>query len=247
MVEVVTIEAVARERAGKGAARATRRAGHVPGVIYGAKQPPRLLSVDPRVVLKELHRAGWRSRLYDVKVSEVTERTLLREVQFHPVTDRPQHVDFQRLAPGQEIRVGVEVVFLNEAASPGLKSGGVLNVVRHEIEVYCTPETVPERFEIDLTGMAIGHTIHWSAVKAPPGVRPVIADRDFTIATIAAPTKMTEAAAAAEATAAPAAGPAKGATQAASAKAPASGAKASAATKAPAAGKAPAAKPAAKK
>jgi large subunit ribosomal protein L25 len=230
MVEVVTIEAVARERAGKGAARATRREGLVPAVIYGAKQAPRLAALDPRAVMRELHKAGWRSRLYDVKVGEVTERALLRDVQFHPVTDRPEHVDFQRLAAGQEIRVGVEVVFLNEAASPGLKAGGVLNVVRHEVEVYCTPETVPEKFEIDLTGMTIGHTIHWSAVKAPEGIRPVIADRDFTIATIAAPTKQLETAAAAEAAAAPAAAPAKGA-------APAAGAKAAA----------PAAKPAAKK
>jgi large subunit ribosomal protein L25 len=193
MVEVVTIEAEARERAGKGAARATRRAGKVPGVIYGAKQDPRLIAVDPRVIMRELHRHGWRSRFYDVKVGETTERALLRDVQFHPVTDRPEHVDFQRLAPGQEIRVAVEVAFLNEALCPGLKQGGVLNVIRHEIEVYCSVDNVPERFEVDLTGLTIGSSIHWSAVKAPPGVRPVIADRDFTIASIAPPTKMSEA------------------------------------------------------
>ncbi|WP_291296639.1 50S ribosomal protein L25/general stress protein Ctc [Elioraea sp.] len=229
MVEVVTIEAVARERAGKGAARATRREGLVPAVIYGAKQAPRLAALDPRTVMRELHKAGWRSRLYDVVVGETTERALLREVQFHPVTDRPEHVDFQRLAAGQEIRVGVEVVFLNELASPGLKAGGVLNVVRHEVEVYCTPETVPEKFVIDLTGLNIGDSIHWTALKAPESVRPVITDRDFTIATIAAPTKMAEVAATAEGGAA----------------APAAAGKAAA----PAAGKAaaPAAKPAAKK
>lgn len=220
MVEVVTIEAVARERAGKGAARATRREGHVPGVIYGAKQAPRLVALDPRAVMRELHKAGWRSRLYDVQVGGVTERALLRDVQFHPVTDRPEHVDFQRLAEGQEIRVGVEVMFINEATSPGLKAGGVLNVVRHEVEVYCTPETVPEKFVIDLAGANIGDSIHWSAVNAPASVRPVITDRDFTIATIAAPTKMTEAAAASEAASAPAA-----------AKAPAAAAKAPAAAK----------------
>ena len=219
MVEVVTIEAVARERAGKGAARATRREGHVPGVIYGAKQTPRLVALDPRVVMRELHKAGWRSRLYDVKVGDATERALLREVQFHPVTDRPEHVDFQRLAEGQEIRVAVEVVFLNDTASPGLKAGGVLNVVRHEVEVYCTPETVPARFEVDLTGLNIGDSIHWTAIGAPASVRPVIVDRDFTVATIAAPTKMAETA---------------GATEGAAASAPAAAAK-------------PAAKPAAKK
>jgi large subunit ribosomal protein L25 len=229
MVEVVTIEAVARERAGKGAARATRREGLVPAVIYGAKQAPRLAALDPRTVMRELHKAGWRSRLYDVKVGETTERALLRDVQFHPVTDRPEHVDFQRLAAGQEIRVGVEVVFLNDLASPGLKAGGVLNVVRHEVEVYCTPETVPEKFEVDLSGLNIGDSIHWTAVKAPEGVRPVITDRDFTIATIAAPTKMAEAAPSPDGAAA----------------APAAAGKAAA----PAAGKAaaPAAKPAAKK
>jgi large subunit ribosomal protein L25 len=202
MVEIVTIEAEARGRAGKGAARATRREGKVPGVIYGAKQDPRLIAVDPRVIMRELHRHGWRSRFYDVKLGETTERALLREVQFHPVTDRPQHVDFQRLAPGQEIRVAVEVAFLNEGLSPGLKQGGVLNVIRHQIEVYCSVDDVPDRFEVDLTGLTIGTSIHWSAVKAPPGVRPVIADRDFTIASIAPPTKMTEAAAGAEAAAA---------------------------------------------
>jgi len=202
MVEIVTIEAEARGRAGKGAARATRREGKVPGVIYGAKQDPRLIAVDPRVIMRELHRHGWRSRFYDVKLGETTERALLREVQFHPVTDRPQHVDFQRLAPGQEIRVAVEVAFLNEGLSPGLKQGGVLNVIRHQIEVYCSVDDVPDRFEVDLTGLTIGTSIHWSAVKAPPGVRPVVADRDFTIASIAPPTKMTEAAAGAEAAAA---------------------------------------------
>ncbi|MDW8443595.1 MAG: 50S ribosomal protein L25/general stress protein Ctc [Acetobacteraceae bacterium] len=232
MVEIVTIEAALRERAGKGAARATRRAGKIPGVIYGAKEPPRLIAVEPRDILREINRHGWRSRLYEVKVGETSERALLRDVQFHPVTDRPEHVDFQRLAPGQEVRFAVEVVFLNEASCPGLKAGGVLNVVRHEVEVYCTPENVPERFEVDLAGLAIGDTIHWSAIKAPPGVRPVIADRDFTIATIAPPTKGAEAAPAAAEAAAPAAAPAKGAAPAKAAQ-PAAG-KAAAPAKAPA-------------
>jgi large subunit ribosomal protein L25 len=222
MVEVVKIEAEARGRAGKGAARATRRAGLVPGVVYGAKQAPALIAVDPARIMRELHRHGWRSRLFDVTVAGNTERALMREVQFHPVTDRPEHVDFQRLAAGQEIRVAVEVVFLNETLSPGLKKGGVLNVVRHEVEVYATPETVPDSFEIDLAGLDIGTSIHWSAIKAPEGIRPVIGDRDFTIASVAAPTKMSEAqqaeaTAAAEAKAAPAAKGAAPAAKAASA------------------------------
>ena len=198
MVEVVTIEAEARGRAGKGAARATRRDGKIPGVVYGAKQAPALIAVDPKEILKELHRGSWRSRLYDVTVGGNAERALMRDVQFHPVSDRPEHVDFQRLAAGQEIRVAVHVEFANEGISPGIKRGGVLNVVRHEIEVYCTPETVPEKFTVDLGALDIGDSVHWSAVAAPAGIRPVIADRDFTIASVAAPTKMAEVAATTE-------------------------------------------------
>ncbi|MCC7282070.1 MAG: 50S ribosomal protein L25/general stress protein Ctc [Acetobacteraceae bacterium] len=229
MVEVVTIEAEARGRAGKGAARATRREGKVPGVVYGARQAPALIAVDPKTILRELHRGSWRSRLYDVSVAGRAERALMREVQFHPVSDRPEHVDFQRLAAGQEIRVAVQVEFLNETTSPGIKRGGVLNVVRHEIEVYCTPETVPEKFTVDLGALDIGDSVHWSGVEAPEGIRPVISDRDFTIASVAAPTKMAEAAPTAEATPASAVPSAKGGDKPAAA--PAAGAKAQAAKK----------------
>jgi large subunit ribosomal protein L25 len=233
MVEVVTIEAEARGRAGKGAARATRREGKIPGVVYGAKQAPALIAVDPKTILRELHRGSWRSRLYDVKVGQAAERALLRDVQFHPVSDRPEHVDFQRLAAGQEIRVAVAVEFINEALSPGLKRGAMLNVVRHEIEVYCTPETVPEKFTIDLGTLDIGDSVHWSAIDAPAGIRPVIADRDFTIASVAAPTKMLDVPAAdAPATPAGAVPSAKGGDKPAAA--PAAGGKAAPAKAAPA-------------
>ena len=135
MADFMTIEAEARERAGKGAARATRRQGKVPGVIYGAKQAPTLIALDPRAVMREVQHSGWRSRLYEIKVQRHdTTRALIRDVQFHPVTDRPEHVDFQRLAAGEKIRVAVAVQFLNEGISPGLKRGGVLNVVRHAVE-----------------------------------------------------------------------------------------------------------------
>ena len=134
MANYTTIEAEARARAGKGAARATRRGGKVPAVIYGAHQTPDLIALDPRLVYRELHHSGWRSRLFEVKVGETTSRVLIRDVQFHPVTDQPVHVDFQRLAPGEKIRVAVAVVFHNELTSPGLKRGGVLNVVRHSVE-----------------------------------------------------------------------------------------------------------------
>jgi len=211
MANFVTIEAEARADAGKGAARATRRAGLVPAVIYGAKQAPSLAALDPRIIMRELTRGGWRSRLYEVKVGSETSRVLMREVQFHPVSDKPVHVDFQRLAAGEKIRVAVNVQFLNEPLSPGLKRGGVMNVVRHAVECFCDPEAVPEHFTADLTGLEINDNIRWSDLKGTDGIKPAIIDRDFVIASLAS-TKGMEAAAAEAAPAAAAAGkaPAKG-------------------------------------
>ncbi|MBY0335747.1 MAG: 50S ribosomal protein L25/general stress protein Ctc [Acetobacteraceae bacterium] len=189
MVQTIRIEAAARGRAGKGAARATRREGMVPGVVYGAKREATLIALDPRDVMKELNKGGWQSHLYEVAVADgPTERALMREVQFDPVTDRPLHVDFQRLAPGARIRVKVPVAFLHEDACPGLKAGGVLNVVRRELEVMAEPESVPEKFEIDLAEAKIGDSLRWSAVKDQFGTRAVISNRDFVVATIAPPT-----------------------------------------------------------
>lgn len=189
MVQTIRIEAEARELAGKGAARATRKTGRVPAVIYGAKQEATLLSLDPRDVMRELHKGGWQSHLYEVAVAGgPTERCLMREVQFHPVKDIPLHVDFQRLAPGQMIRVKVPVVFLNEESAPGIKEGGVLNVVRRELEVLSDPDQVPEQFEIDMASATIGDSLRWSNVADAKGTKPVIVGRDFVVATIAPPT-----------------------------------------------------------
>ena len=226
MASFTTIQAEARELAGKGAARAVRRAGKVPAVIYGAKQAPALIALDPREVLRELTRGGWRSRLFEVQVAGATQRALMRDVQFHPVSDKPEHVDFQRLAAGEPIRVAVVVSFVNEATSPGLKRGGMLNVVRHTVEVLCDPDSVPEQFEADLGALDINDNVRFSDLTGTAGAKPTIADRDFVIATVAAPTKAPEAPAEAAAAAAAPAAAAKG--------------------KAPAAAKAPA-KPAAKK
>lgn len=193
MVQTIRIEAEARGRAGKGAARATRREGFVPGVVYGAKREATLVAFDPRDIIKELQKGSWQSHVYDVAVKDgETERALLREVQFHPVTDRPLHVDFQRLAPGARIRVKVPVVFQHEDTCPGLKAGGVLNLVRRELEVLVDPETVPETFTIDLAEAKIGESIRWSAVVDKAGAKPVIQGRDFVVATIAAPTVVEE-------------------------------------------------------
>lgn len=214
MVQTIRIEAEAREQAGKGAARATRRQGLVPAVIYGAKKEATLIALDPRVVMKELNKSSWQSHLYEVAVNGGAERCLMRDVQFHPVTDRPVHVDFQRLAPGSRIRVKVPVIFLHEEACPGIKAGGALNVVRREVEVMADPDTVPEAFEVDLAEATIGDGLRWSAVKDQFGTKPVIVGRDFMIASIAAPTVIDEAA--------PAAAP--GPVEAIKQKAPAAGA-----------------------
>lgn len=187
MVPTVRIEAAPRAGSGKGASRADRRRGLVPAVIYGAAKGETLITLDPRDVMKELHKGGWQSHLYEVAVAGgEPERTLMRDVQFHPVTDRPIHVDFLRLAPGVRIRVKVAVVFVGEEASPGIKEGGTLNVVRRDVEVLADPDNVPERFEFDLAEAKIGDSLRWSAVKDAQGARAVLV-RDFVVATVAAP------------------------------------------------------------
>ena len=220
MTNFVAIQADKRDRAGTGAARATRRAGKLPGVVYGARQEPTAIALDPRDVLREVTGGGWRSRLFELKLGGDTTRALMRDVQFHPVHDTPRHVDFQRLAPGERIRVSVAVHYLNEGTSPGLKKGGVLNVVRHTIEVMADPENVPSFFEADLGALDIADGIRWHDLKGTENVRPSGAERDFVVATIAPPTKALETAPA-EATAGtptPAAAPAKGKAPAAAPK-----------------------------
>jgi large subunit ribosomal protein L25 len=230
MANFELIEAESRSRAGKGVARATRRAGKVPAVIYGAKQEPTLIALDPRAVMRELKRGGWRSRLYEIKTGADTTRALMRDVQLHPVTDVPEHVDFQRLAAGERVRVSIQVVFLNEGTSPGLKRGGVLNVVRHTVEVACDPDSIPEKFEADLGGLDINDNIRWHNLIGVGDAKPTVADRDFVIATVAPPTVIAEAAADPNAPAAAAAAPAKGGAKAPG-KAPAAAAPAKPAAK----------------
>jgi len=215
MANVVTIEAESRLRAGKGAARATRRAGKVPAVIYGGRQEPDLIALDPRAVLRELHRPGWQSRLFEVQSGGQPIRALIRGVQFHPVTDAPEHVDFQRLTPGEAIRVTVPVHFENDGISPGLKRGGVLNVVRHAVEVMCDPDEIPEQFTADLGPLDFNDNVRWHDLRGTEHARPVIA-RDFVVATVVPPTKIEVAAPDATATggAAPAKAPAKGGSKA---------------------------------
>ena len=192
MADVSSLAAEAREEAGKGAARALRRGGRVPAVIYGDKKDTLSVSLDATELQHELANSGFYLRLYDVKVNGSTERVLPREVQRHPVSGKPLHVDFLRIAAGATITVNVGVEFINEEESPGLKRGGVLNVVRYEIELVCPADAIPESIVIDLTGLDIGDGVHISDVTLPADCAPTISDRDFTIATVAAPTVVVE-------------------------------------------------------
>lgn len=192
MADVAKMDIEAREAGGKGAARALRRAGRIPGIVYGTGGDPISISVDRKTLTLDYQRGGFFSRLYDLSLGGDTVRALPREVQTHPVSDAPLHVDFLRLSADSEVNVEVVVNFINDEEAPGLKRGGVLNVVRHMIELVCRADAIPESIEVDLTGNDIGDSIHISAVTLPEGVRPAITDRDFTIATIAAPTIISE-------------------------------------------------------
>ncbi len=196
MVDVTSLAATARPQSGKGPARAARRDGLVPAIIYGNKLDPMAISVERKALERQIHVPGFFIRLVDVSLDGETHRVLPRDVQFHPVSDVPLHVDFLRFSADRKITVAVPVHFNNEEESPGLKRGGVLNIVRHEVEVLCTADNIPQIFEIDLTGFDIGDAVHASMVALPEGVTFTITDRDFTIATVAAPTVIAEEAAA---------------------------------------------------
>ncbi len=200
MDEIFKLAAEPKERAGKGAARAARYAGRIPGVIYGAKAAPVMITLDSKDLQREIRRGGFFATLFDVGVAGKTERVLARDLQLHPVTDRPIHIDFLRVSASTEVTVQVPCVFVNEEESPGIRRGGVLNVVRHELELSCRADAIPNEISIDLTGLEINDSVHISQVALPEGVAPTITDRDFTIVTIAAPSVIRdEAAEAAEA------------------------------------------------
>ena len=199
MPEITSLTAERRVRAGKGAARATRRMGRVPGIIYGGKQEPVLISLEPRELSRAVANRGFLATLVDVKVDGAVERALPREVQRHPVTDRPLHVDFMRVSGDTRVIVTVPVVFINHELSIGLRRGGILNVVRHGVELSCQADSIPGQLVVDLDGLDIGDSVHASAVGFPPGSRPTITDRDFTIASIGASSAVREEAAAAAA------------------------------------------------
>jgi large subunit ribosomal protein L25 len=199
MPEITTLSAEPRPRAGKGGARATRRLGRVPGIIYGDAKEPVLISLEPRELSRVLGRRGFFATLVDLEVDGTVHRTLPREVQRHPATDAPLHIDFMRVGGHSRVTVNVPVVFVNPEASVGLRRGGILNIVRHGIELICPVDNIPDRLVVELDGLDIGDSIHISRVLIPEGCQPTIAERDFTIASIAASSAVREEAAAAAA------------------------------------------------
>lgn len=190
MSEQLTLSAEARDRAGKGASRALRREGRVPAVIYGNNEEPTIVHVEEKALNKLLGTGHFFNSVVMVDVAGKAVRTLPKDVAFHPVTDRPLHADFLRVSEHATVHVNVPVRFENEEASPGLKRGGVLNVVRHELELVVDAAEIPDDVVVDLKGYEVGDAIHISAVTLPKGAKSAIEDRDFTIATIIAPSAL---------------------------------------------------------
>ena len=188
MTDITVLTANAREKVGKGSAREARRQGNIPAVIYGDKKSPIPIVVEQKILVRYLSTGGFFNTLFDIDVNGELNRVLPRDVQLHPVTDVPEHVDFLRVSATTKVSVEVPVEFVGDDVSPGIKSGGVLNVVRYTVEVSCTPDLIPSSLLLDLSSAEIGDSLHISAVNLPEGVTPTISDRDFTIATIVAPT-----------------------------------------------------------
>ena len=193
MSEQLTLSAETRERAGKGASRAMRREGRVPAVVYGNREEPLAVHVEEKALVKMLNTGHFMNSVVMVEVAGgPTARTLPKDVQFHPVTDRPLHVDFLRISEHSKVHVAVRIRFVGEDQSRGLKRGGVLNAVRHELELVCDAAEIPDDIEISLAGLDIGDSLHISHITLPEGVESAITDRDFTIATIVGAASMTE-------------------------------------------------------
>ena len=185
MADAIELKAKVRDRVGKGAARAARREGLVPAVIYGNKQPPEAVNIEYRIILQQVNTGHFLSTVYNIDINGKKTQVIPRDIQFDIVKDFPMHVDFLRVSKESKVDVEVPVHFINEEKSPGLKLGGVLNIVRHEVELMCPIDNIPDSIEVNLDGAKIGDTIHISDVTLPEGIIPKITDRDFTVATIA--------------------------------------------------------------
>ncbi len=188
MSDVVSLAAERRQRIGKGGARAARRAGRVPAIIYGDNKPPEAISLDPVELQKQLRGHGFFARVFEIDLGGETHRVLARDLQHDPVKGTPMHVDFMRFGAATRVEVEVPVVFKGEGECPGLKKGGMLNIVLHEIPLVCKADAIPESLTVDLSGLEIGDVIHLSAVALPAGAELALADAEGAVATIAAPT-----------------------------------------------------------
>jgi large subunit ribosomal protein L25 len=192
MSTAITLNASPRTLSGTGGARAVRTSGMVPGIIYGNKKEPEMIAMDPKVLMTECLQPGFFSRLYSVALDGKEQEVLAKAVQFHPVTDRPIHVDFMRISKGAKVHVFVPVTFINDDKAPGIKRGGVLNIVHHNLELICPAHSIPEKLVVDLSGCDINQTIHLDTLALPSDVVAAHPERDNTIATIVAPTVMEE-------------------------------------------------------
>ncbi len=190
MSDTLNLPAETRERAGKGASRALRRDGRIPAVVYGGNEEPLAIHVEEKELSRQLGTGHFFNSIVEIEIGGQKVRTLPKDVAFHPVSDRPLHADFLRLTGGATVHVNVPVIFANEEKSPGLKRGGVLNIVRHELELVCAADKIPDDIAIDVTGFDVGDSIHISHVSLPEGSKSAITDRDFTIATIVAPSSL---------------------------------------------------------
>ena len=190
MSDQLTLSAEAREGVGKGASRFLRREGRVPAVIYGNNEAPIGIHIEEKLLMKALMTGHFMNSTVVIEVGGAQVLTLPKDVQFHPVSDRPLHADFLRIGEHSEVNVEVPVHFTEEELSPGMKRGAVLNIVRHELALICDAALIPDDIEISLKGLDVGDSIHISAVTLPAGSKSAITDRDFTIATLVAPSGM---------------------------------------------------------
>lgn len=190
MSDTLSLPAEARERNGKGASRTLRREGRVPAVIYGGNEAPVSIHVEEKLLVRQLGTGHFFNSVIEIELGGAKLRTLPKDVAFHPVSDRPLHADFLRLGEHTVVHVNVPVVFTNEAASPGIKKGGVLNIVHHDLDLVCDADAIPDEISIDLTGLDVGDSIHIGDIKLPAGVKDGSHEKNMTIATIVAPSAL---------------------------------------------------------
>ena len=193
MVNTAPLKAEKRTTLGKGSSRLLRREGKTPGVVYGDKKKPISISIITSELNAELRKPGFLTRLYDLEIEKEKVRVLPQDILLHPVNNKAEHIDFLRVNENTKVTIEIPVSFINEEGSPGIKRGGILNVTRFNVEVVCPVTSIPEKFDFDLTGLEIGDSIHFSDIHIDESIKPTIADRDFTIASIVAPSILTEA------------------------------------------------------